>query len=150
MAFRFNPLENMNTGLGLIYRLNFAMYRIEDAVLDGNYKKWNILLDRIYTNIMYKNPMDIIKDEDGKIINVKLSKEDVVSFSLLNMKVRTAFREYSKALKSKKQNLVEYTRSCLYNILMKKEMWLKKKMFELKLYLKEVSDEPGSAAWNNR
>jgi hypothetical protein len=123
--------QDINTGLGLIFRLNFLMQELEYAVLDGNYQRWNTLLDRLYCNIMYKNSLEILKDEDQNILSVELSNEDKRVYIILNKMVKAAF-------KSKKRIQV-------YNALMKKELFLKKKMFELNIYLKQVTSDPGSA-----
>ena len=146
MAYNRNyDYNQMNTGLGLIYRLNNAMRKIEEAVEAGRYEKWNILIDRMYANLMYKNPMEVLTDDAGKILDIKLKDIDKLVYSAINKKVSEAFKAYALACKIKKD--VEFARTALYNRLMKKEMWIKKKMFELGIYLKEASDDPGAKMW---
>lgn len=123
--------QDINTGLGLIFRLNFIMQEIEYAVLDGNYQRWNTLLDRLFCNVTYKNALEVLKKEDGEIITVELSDFDKKIYRHLNIGVTTAFKEHK--------------RMSIYNSLMKKELFLKKKMYELGIYLKQVTSDPGSA-----
>jgi intergrase/recombinase len=148
MAWRspYNQPEK-DTGWGLIFRLNDLMADIETAIDNGNLNKWDQKMDRIFCNIRFKESAEVIKDEAGKIVDVKLSKDDVETFNFLNREIGQKrvsmkgayilknFKEYHKA------------KNELYNLLMKKDIWLRKLMAELHLYLKEVEHDPRKAIY---
>ena len=153
MAYRGNAYwqPRQDTGWGLIFRLNGLLNRIERDVDEGDLDNWNKHIDAIFRNILYKNDAEIVYDEKGKIVDIQLTKEDIQIFSRFanNIKVvKDKIRivsAYEDEDERKKQ--LHDLKEKLYNILFKKDIWIRKKMFELELYLKQVEHDPRRAIY---
>ena len=139
MAYRSYDAREKDTGWGLIYRLNRLLDGMENACALGSWDKWNLLMDRVFVNIIYKNPAEIIKDADGNIIDVKLTHEDVHVFRALNKKIRDCKKDLLLQKKSGNSEQVHIINARLYNIYMTKDAWLKKTMFRMNIYLTDVN-----------
>ncbi len=129
-----------DASLGLVFRLNFLWSQTDYAALEGNYDKWNNILDRIYCNLLYKEEIEV-EEEGGNIIKVKLSTKDVEVYAFLSRNIHSIKRKFMKALKKDKSLM----RSRWYHSVQKKDIWLRKLMQTLKLYLKENIKTPGRA-----
>jgi len=138
-----------DTGWGLIFRLNLIMGKIENDLERGDLEKWNLHIDRIYANIMYKDQGEYIYDEHGKIINIKFSKEDIEMFQLFAEKIKKIKLKIKTLMAQEEPNklLIHNAKDELYGVLFKKDMWIRKKMFSLKLYLREVESDPRKAIY---
>ena len=144
-----NQSSPKDTGWGLVFRLNLIMGKIENDLEAGNLEKWNLHIDRIYANIMFKDQGEYVKDAKGNIIDITFSKEDVEMFQ--------RFAEKIKIIKSKirielsqeipNANLVHKFKDEWYSLLFKKDMWIRKRMFALKLYLRETESDPRKAIY---
>lgn len=154
MTKNINPQQD--TGWGVIYRLNGLFSEVEDYAPSGNYDGWNFKLDRIWSNLVYRNPMEVEKDkETGKITDIKFDEDDIDEKEFLDSKILEAKSEMTKARKGVPpeedyKNKKEYisAKKKLYKALLKKEIWLRKFMYELGLYLKEVEHNPAGAMFN--
>ena len=135
----------IDASYGLIYRMNYLWSEVDRQVLKGDLDMWNFILDRIYCNLLYKNPMEILEDEKGNIIEISLSEKDGNIFNKLSNNIRECKKKKMEAIKKRKR--MEYNNACadLYDALMKKDIWLRKFMMELRLYLKETSSNPATA-----
>lgn len=140
MADDFIP--DRDASLGLVFRLNLLWSKTDYAALGGRYDEWNNTLDRIYCNLLYRE--DIVTDveeETGKITKVTLSPKDTKVYRYLSLQV-------AKARKSYKQSHFRVgkgkAKSRWYHAVQKKDIWLRKFMQKLKLYLKETEKRPGS------
>ena len=142
MAQDFTP--ERDASLGLVFRLNFLWAQTDYAALEGNYDKWNNILDRIYCNLLYKEEIEV-EEKDGSITKIKLSTKDVRVYSFLSKNIHIAKRNFMKANKKNKG----ITRSRWYHSVQKKDIWLRKLMQTLKLYLKENIRTPGSAMFGD-
>lgn len=129
-----------DASLGLVFRLNFLWAQTDYAALEGNYDKWNNILDRVYCNLLYKEEIEV-EEEDGKITKVKLSIKDVRVYAFLSKNIHIIKREFMKSTKREKS----IKRSKWYHAIQKKDIWLRKLMQTLKLYLKENIRTPGNA-----
>lgn len=155
MAYRtpFWAAPKQDTGWGLIYRLNLLLGKIENAVEAGSLDKWNLFLDRIYANILFKNPAEIIKDEKGRILDITFSPEDTKIFFKFNEQIQKLKNDINKIIsnptltKEYKREQIHKYKENLYNLLFKKDVWIRKKMFELKLYLQQVEHDPRKAIY---
>jgi len=137
--------------LGLIFRLNGLWAEVDGPAKNGEYDSWNNVLDRIYCNLLYRNSLKIEKDDDGNIKSVKLSSEDEEIYRYLSAQVSKYQILYSK-VKGKNKNGVlkkKIVRSLWYKALMMKDIWLRKFMRELNLYVKETKKTPGHALFGN-
>jgi len=136
---------NLDASLGLIFRLNILFAKVDNHAEAADYDGWNILLDRIYCNLLYREDMVITEDPiTKKITEVKLSEEDEKVYRYLTTNIFKAkanyFRTPTRDLKTR--NIMH---SRWYRAVMLKDVWLRKHMQKLKLYLKEVEHSPGSS-----
>lgn len=148
----FSP--NLDAGLGLIFRLNNLWNKSDNAALSGDMEKWNFILDRIFSNLSYRGEMNYVyanpreRDENKKIIlDIQLNAHD--------KKVHLKFKEMLKdiklrralAIKNKDRVAWNQTREDEYELLMKKDIWLRKMMQIQKLYIKESEFDASKAMW---
>jgi len=143
-----------DTGWGLIFRLNDLLNKVERDADNGDFLKWDLHLNRIYSNIIFKNPMEIAKDKNGKIVDIVLGREDVEEFSLFNTKIENKKSEIikQKIITTDNPSLEENKKinklnNELWAIIYMKEIWLRKKMTDLHLYLRQVEHDPGKAIY---
>ena len=137
-----------DTGWGLIFRLNRILDKIELACETGNYDRWNLLMDRIFVNITYKNPAEIIKNDKGEIIDINLTKEDVHIFGAFNARIRDCKRDLLNQKREGNLMQIKIIQNRLYNLYVKKDTYVRKKMFEQKIYLKETEQRHGPAIYS--
>jgi len=144
-----NSATPKDTGWGLIFRLNLIMGKIENDLETGNLEKWNLHIDRIYVNIMFKDQGEYIYDKQGKIIDITFSKEDVEMFQKFAEKIKIIKTKIGTELwqEEPRINLINQYKDELYSILFKKDMWIRKRMFILKLYLRETESDPRKAIY---
>jgi len=140
MADDFVP--DRDASLGLVYRLNILWSKADYAALRGSYEEWNNVLDAIFRNLLYREEIVTEKDgENGIITNVKLHVKDTKVYRPLSIKIAEAKRDYRFA-RTKRDKA--RARSIWYHALQRKDIWLRKFMMKLKLYLKETERKPGS------
>jgi len=84
-----------------------------------------------------------------RINSIELSEEDKIVYEFLTDKIETAINGKIKAMKSEKKiyegKSIENYKKEYYQALMMKDIWIRKFMQELKLYLKVVERDPSSA-----
>ena len=141
---------SIDTGWGLIFRLNRLWSEVENFAPKGKYAEWNFKLDRIWCNLVYRNNMDINKKGE-KIVSIKLAKEDIEEKDYLDEQIAIARMEIIKIKKTdadaKEREIIKAKRK-YYNAIMLKDIWLRKFMhIKLKLYLKEVEYDPAKAIY---
>ena len=133
-----------DSSLGLIYRLNNHWQEVDIAAIDGDYDRWNNILEVIHRNLIYRNPMEI--SEDGKTI--KLSANDKQGWKILCKNVLISKRNQLNNKKIKPQA----GRKCQdrrYYWLDLKDVFMRKLMFSQKLYLKETARTPGQSTFGS-
>jgi hypothetical protein len=151
---KFNK-PTLDAGLGLVIRLNILLNQADMRAREGDYESYNFVLDRVYCNLMYRNPIEIsygnidptkpLTEEtkaEATIEDVRLSSEDCKVFEYFNTKIREKKREIMTDMRAKKRSDYNKHREELYWIIMMKDMWLRKLMMHLGLYLKESSFDP--------
>jgi hypothetical protein len=126
-------------------RLNKLWYEVDDSASAGDFAKWNIKLDCVFRNLLYKEYLDLEVDENGKVKSCKLSKQDQNIYNYLNSAVRIASAKFNTPHKTKKDYM--QAKEDLYNALSLKDIGLRKFMFQLKLYLKQGDGNPANAMW---
>jgi len=144
----FNSTEtNYDASLGLIFRLNNLWSNADNKALAGDIDGWNFVLDRIYCNLLYRNPLEATYGgEDGKTVtDVHLNEEAEVVYRQMRRKINMAKIAMKNALKSKNRLDYSMKKEVLYRTVMFKDIWLRKFMQELGLYLKEVEFNPATA-----
>ena len=143
---------NLDAGLGLIFRLNALWNKADYAALEGDFDKWNFVLDAIYRNLLYRHNMDVKYEIDDKgkpvsIISIDLLKEDKLIFNWFKHKIRQLKVNRMRAIRYKKKALYHQSLEGLYTVLGQKDSWLRKFMQERGLYLREVEFNPANAMW---
>jgi len=141
-----------DAGWGLIYRLNDLWRKVERCAPAGKYDEWNFSLDRIWCNLLYRNDVIITKDAKQEIIvSIELSEEDIDEKNFLDKKIFEARMVMERGKKNQETNADKknFTKAKMdyYNALMLKDVWLKKFMNKLGLYLKEVTKDPSKAIY---
>ena len=157
---QYQMTPDKDAGWGLIYRLNNLWSRVDLPAEHGDYDSWNNILDRIYCNLLYRNKMEITMvdelNQDGvpngkkKVGAVKINEEVAEVYNFMTKNVFKAKGDFFKSSKLATQNPARkndalIARSRWYHAVMMKDIWLRKYMQELGLYLKEVERSPGSA-----
>lgn len=139
-----------DTGWGLIFRLNDILSKIERDTESGDLNKWDLHLNRIYANIIYKNPMEVVKDKNGND-SIIFSKEDIDEVSIINSQIESKKKEISLIAKFsdslEDQQKLSSLKNEFYNLLFKKDILMRKKMFRLNLYLQQVEHDPSRAIY---
>jgi len=139
-------IPDRDASLGLVFRLNILWSKADYAALGGRYDEWNFILDRIYCNLLYREEIETVVDEEGKMVKVELSEKDTKIYKCLSLQIAKAKREHKNA---KTEREKARTRSIWYHALQKKDIWLRKFMQKLKLYLKETEKKPGSVLFGD-
>jgi hypothetical protein len=144
-----NAATPKDTGWGLIYRLNLIMGKIENDLETSNLDKWNLHIDRIYANIMFKDQGEYVYDNKGNILDIKFSKEDVEMFQRFAQQIRSIQQKINteKMKEEPSPAAIHIYKDQLYSVLFKKDMWIRKIMFTLKLYLRENESDPRKAIY---
>ena len=148
----FNP--TLDAGLGLIFRLNNLWNRADHAALAGDMDKWNFTLDRIFSNLSYRGEMNIIyrdpKERDEKkkeIIDIQLNEHDKKVHAKLKDMLKAIKLKRAIAVNKKDKKSWNETREEEYELLTKKDIWLRKLMQIQKLYIKESEFDASKAMW---
>jgi hypothetical protein len=154
MAYKSNVVPQQDTGWGVIYRLNDLFREIEVLAPLGKYDEWNYKLDRIFSNLCYRNSLEIKKDDNNKIISIEFDEEAYeikIFFDTQILKAKKEMNDAKKKIPEEKDYLKEKDyvmgKRKLYKQILLKEIWLRKYMQELGLYLKEVEHNPAGAMW---
>ena len=156
MAYKHNSnvTPQQDTGWGVIYRLNDLFREVEALAPTGKYDDWNFKLDRIFSNLCYRTALDIKKNTEGKIVSIEFNEDAFNVKHFLDQEILKAKKEMSisrKAIPESKDYQKDkdwiHAKKKLYSTIMLKEIWLRKYMSELGLYLKEVEHNPAGAMW---
>jgi len=142
MANFYNP--EVNAGLGLVFRLNDLWAKADRRALSGNLNAWELVLDRIFSNLLYREDIETEENGDEEIIDVQLSSKDLKIQSIIKDKIMTAKSNHRTAIKEKKK--INSSRTIHYASIMLYDIWLRKFMQSLGgLYLKETESNPSKA-----
>lgn len=144
----------LDAGLGLIFRLNALWNRVDNYALAGEMDKWNFTLDRIFSNLSYRDDMEITyvdpreRMEAKKIItDIQLAPREKKIHDKFKALLKKAKLDKTKAIKLKSRADYNKAREDEYDTLMKKDIWLRKYMQQLKLYIKESEFDATKAMW---
>lgn len=157
MAFKKKKLTTpqQNAGWGLIFRLNDLWKEVEGHAPKGDYEMWNFKLDRIWCNLLYRNVVDIERDKKtGKILAITLNQEDIEEKEFLDNQI-SKWKKEMKHLTDVEGNIISkikfnQAKRNYYNALMLKDVWLRKFMNKLDLYLQEIEFDPSKAIYGGR
>lgn len=131
-----------DTSWGLIYRLNYLWAKADGEALNGNYGKWEIILDRIWANLLYRNDLE----EDNEK-GWKFSEKDIGIWRRLKKNIKDAYSERIKATVERDFKKLGLAKQKIYFSIMTYDIWLRKFMHhELRLYMKEAEKTPSGSA----
>jgi len=137
-------VPTIDASLGLVYRLNSLWNRADYAALEGKYDNWNNILDALYRNLLYREEVIIEENSKGELTSVQLKKKDTKIYRFLSLRIAQAKNEFGTA----KNSITKFrSRSKWYHATQLKDIWLRKLMQKLKLYLKENERRPGSSVF---
>ncbi len=139
-----NISPDRDASLGLIFRLNNLWAKADYYAENGDYDKWNWVLDRIYVNLQYRNSMVKFTDEKTGKVKYKVPMKDVKVYRYFSISLGNAKKKYTE---SRNRITKRKMRNKWYHLLMEKDMWLRKFMQELKLYLKETEKRIGTSVY---
>lgn len=142
---RYTP--NYDTGLGVVMRLNLLWSKADWRALDGDFEGWNYTLDRIYCNLLYRQEMKVEFDENNELSIVGLDEVQARIHEFFKQRLKDVKLRYVLAIKNKNRQEKTAAREEHYRILMQKDIWLRKFMMDLGLYLKEQEYDPSMALW---
>jgi len=135
-----------DSSLGLIFRLNALWAKVDIHAEAGDYASWNNTLDSLYRNLLYREKMDVDLDENKQIINIELNDKDKREYRFLCRKISEAKIEHLKTRGVTKKGIPKkmISRNKLYRALSLKDIWTRKLMQSLNLYMRETINKPGS------
>ena len=147
---RYSP--STDAGLGLIYRLNDLWRVADNKSRSGDLNGWNLSLDAIYRNLLYREDPILIKKQIRRVNNNLAGKIETETI-IVDVKIEennSAIHEiFRQKIRKAKELLKQEARDKWYRILMQKDIWLRKVMAKLGLYMKEYEQSPGSALFGN-
>jgi len=137
-----------DAGLGLIYRLNGLNNMADHHAIAGHYDDWNIVLDRIYVSLNFRGDIDLDKKEEvtaGK-------KEFDYNLNLFYNKHSQEISKWKRRFflvqhNNKNDSRLQQIKSNWYLSLQRKDIFLKRAMNGLKLYIRITEGSPGSATF---
>lgn len=144
-----------DTGWGLIFRLNDLLNEVENLSIQGKYDDWNFRLDRIWTNLIYREKLTITRDENNNIVAMELDKSDFEEKTFIDnklMKVKKDLKTYERLMEKNPGNNIYISKyklykNNLYDVLLLKNIWVIKLMHKQGLYIKELKSNPAGAMW---
>lgn len=136
-----------DAGWGLIFRLNALWEKADRRALSGNYDGWELVLDRIFANLLYRNEMIItFKDvEEKQVASVELSEQDMGEWMIMKSKIRRTKTELRLSAKKKNRFYHINANEKYYNSIFLYDIWVRKFMQRHQLYLKEIEHNPSKA-----
>jgi len=140
-------VQKHDATLGLIFRLNGLWAEVDIPAKTGDYDQWNNVLDRIYVNLLYRDDLVVVKDKDGNITEIKLSDDDEKQYKFLSAQVNKYKKLYWLVQGRTKKGTPKkkIIRSKWYQAVLLKDIWLRKFMNSLNLYIKETKRRPGDS-----
>lgn len=149
MASNFNQPDK-DAGWGLIFRLNALWEKADRRAIKGDLDGWELVLDAIFRNLLYRNEMEIVIEEsegedNKKIIDVKPTPQDIGEWEIMKGKIKVAKESITKSMRLRNPQLISKANKDHYNSLMFYDVWLRKFMQRHQLYLKEIESNPSKA-----
>ena len=144
---RQEVIQKHDATLGLIFRLNALWAEVDIPAKTGDYEQWDNALDRIYANLLYREDLVVEKDKEVKIKEINLSENDEKEYKFLSAEINK-YKRLSRTIKGKTTRGVpkkRIARSKWYRAVLLKDIWLRKFMNKLNLYIKETPKRPGDS-----
>lgn len=149
MASNYSPA--MDAGWGLIYRLNFLWAKADTLSLGTEFDKWELVLDTIYRNLCYREELEIeFEDEEQtKIKKVSLSHVDKSVWNKIKNTIAIIKTKKITAMKQKDFNKISLYSSLHYKQIALYDIFLRKLMHGMGLYMKEADSNPSMSLFGN-
>ena len=134
--------HKLDASLGLIFRVNGLFDRIEYRMQMGHLDKANVLLDRIYCNLLYRDPMKVKYNSQGEIVALRIPNEEKKIHAFFNKQIRKCRKRIHDATTPQEKKTAE---AKYYRVIELKDIWLRKFMQKLGWYMNEKMRTPGRA-----
>jgi len=163
----------VDTSIGIVMRLNSYWIQADQFCSESEFRAWNNILDIIFRTLNYEDQVEQIRDEKtDEFIEVKFRDKEKENNNYFSTKINSANLFYNKAIKEYKgfrdddypENLsfedrergirnkkvflktqVIKGKRLLREALEQKDMWLRKYMHRLGLYLKTYDSQTSNA-----
>jgi len=140
MAEEYIP--EVDTSYGLIYRLNYLWAKADGEALAGKINEWELILDTIFRNLLYREAA--VLEIDGEKIIIKFTDESIKAQRKLKEKITNSKSKRFQAIRQGNRTDFLKTQVNHYQAVVNYDIWLRKFMHnELRLYMKEVESTPG-------
>lgn len=144
MAEFYEP--ERDASLGLIFRLNALWERADRRALSGDLNAWELVLDRIFSNLLYREEIETKENGKEEVVDVELSQKDKQIWEVLKKKIKLAKMEVINSFRKKDVQKIRGGKEKHYQSVMMYDIWLRKFMQQdLRLYLKETEKNPSRA-----
>lgn len=141
MAYNQAYQPEHDAGLGLVFRLNALWDKADRIALTGEYDEWELVLDRIFSNLMYRGEPTVERNGGKEITSIEFREEKMNEWKFIKQEISKA-----KALRNNKtRNNYKLLQSEHYLRIVDYDIFLRKFMQFLKLYLKESESNPSKA-----
>jgi DNA-directed RNA polymerase subunit L len=135
----------LDASLGLIFRLNDLWAQADRRANVGRIDDWEITVDTIYRNLLYRNKISIVKESDGTM-DVKLCDEDCAIWNILKNNIAEIKKKIIVANSRKEVSHLRTLRLQHYNAVQLYDIWVKKFMHqETRLYIREGELTPSGS-----
>jgi hypothetical protein len=150
MAFNQSYQPEQNAGLGLIFRLNALWEKADRRALSGDNDAWELILDRIFSNLMYREEMEVKINSHGEIVSLDITEKTMKEWDFLKQKISEAKHQIRVAAQKKSIRELHLANTNHYWAIVKYDIWLRKFMQSLGgLYLKESESNPSRALFGS-
>lgn len=131
--------------LGLIFRLNALWAEVDLHAKSGDYDSWNNTLEALYRNLLYRDDVVVTKNTQGEITQIGLTKEDEEEYKFLCKSISRSKFSFltAKGFNKNKIPIKRIARSRWYKAVSLKDIWVRKLMNGLNLYIRETVSDPG-------
>lgn len=144
MAEGYEP--ERDASLGLIFRLNALWERADRRALSGDLNAWELVLDRVFSNLLYREELEITENAKEEVTDVHLSSKDKQVWGVLKKKIKTSKIEVIIKYRKKDSAGFKLAKEKHYEAVMMYDIWLRKFMQQgLNLYMKESERNPSRA-----
>ncbi len=134
-----------DSSYGLVYRLNFLWSKVDRDALTGDFDKWELTLDRIFANLLYREDIETEEDEEGNVIEVSISEKDSQIWQKFKENIKLVKKNKLIALRKKQKSEFYKLKIEHYNTVLSYDIWVRKFMQTLKLYMRESSSNPSGS-----
>jgi hypothetical protein len=150
VPFKGNKTPTIDASIGLVMRLNNLWIRADDAHLSGNLEHWNYVLDAIYDNLSHNTEVDIKKDEQGHITDIKFNSDSERIYNFFNSKIAEAKQQRQESIVKKDRAAYVKSKNDIFFRIRDKDKWLRTFMHKQGLYLKEVEAHLANAMFGGK